>query len=468
MHAFHFGCRRLILSALLLWAGRLAADVPDTYLYRITYRPAATRLTVQLVLPERFYLHFFLGDEKGRAALSDPVIRPRNGRSWQPVLSGASMNLRPAEAGDTLVYTYDIQTALDSDARYRDGVYYLPLEQILWRPAQTDSTEDILLDVRVPANIGVSLPGTPLDGHRYRLKRMPYDWPALMVLGAVCKNTFRVASTRFHICVPVTLSPQKTDSLLHWLTYNAKSVAAIYGALPDPDVQIVLQPRTAREPVPFAFVLRGGGPLVLFYIDPAYPMQAFMADWTAVHEMTHLLMPYIHRRAAWLSEGMATYYQYILMARDGRLDEQTAWQKIYDGFQKGIRNARQRPLAYLADNMNRLRAFRAVYWSGAALMLRADVAWRRADPASRGLDDFLAALRPLTRRQQRVYGPEDVTLRAPVSLSDLYAQYAGSDSFPVTEQWLARLGVLVRNGRVILNDEAPLAGLRRAIMKTRP
>ena len=148
------------------------------------------------------------------------------------------------------------------------------------------------------------------------------------------------------------------------------------------------------------------------------------------------------------------------MARDGRLTEQQAWQKIYEGFQRGICIARKRTLRYLSAHMNRLHAFRAVYWSGAAIMLRSDVALRIKNPRSRGLDHFLKDIKITARRQRRAYRARESAL--PVIMEN-YARYADSAAFPVNEAWLAHLGIHIRQGKVFLDDRAPLSHIRKAI-----
>ncbi len=47
------------------------------------------------------------------------------------------------------------------------------------------------------------------------------------------------------------------------------------------------------------------------------PIEDMYADWTATHEFSHLLLPRISWRQKWISEGFASYYQNVLMARAG-------------------------------------------------------------------------------------------------------------------------------------------------------
>ena len=63
-------------------------------------------------------------------------------------------------------------------------------------------------------------------------------------------------------------------------------------------------------------------------MDPDRPLDDLRTDWTATHEFSHLLLPYVSRRDRWLSEGLASYYQNVLRARDGRLSETDAWRKL--------------------------------------------------------------------------------------------------------------------------------------------
>jgi hypothetical protein len=92
-------------------------------------------------------------------------------------------------------------------------------------------------------------------------------------------------------------------------------------------------------------VVRGGGLAAEFFVDETAPLQALQADWTASHELSHILLPYVSRSDRWLSEGLASYYQYILLARNGVIDERTAWQGMFDGFGRGRSGTRGGTLA---------------------------------------------------------------------------------------------------------------------------
>ena len=129
------------------------------------------------------------------------------------------------------------------------------------------------------------------------------------------------------------------------------------------------------EAVPFARVMRDGGFTVQFFVNQQAPLAEYLADWTATHEFSHLLLPYVQRSDAWVSEGFASYYQNVLMARAGVLDERARGRScstasIVDVASatttRSIESIRRR-----GPNM-----LMRMYWSGAAVALMADVELR--------------------------------------------------------------------------------------------
>ena len=108
----------------------------------------------------------------------------------------------------------------------------------------------------------------------------------------------------------------------------------------------------SRSVVPFGRVIRDGGETVELFVDQTQPLDALLGDWTATHEFSHMLLPYIDSRQRWMSEGFSQYYQNVLLTRSGAYDEQYAWQKLYDGLER-VRNSRPE----LSPNEAMLTAF---------------------------------------------------------------------------------------------------------------
>jgi hypothetical protein len=225
-----------------------------------------------------------------------------------------------------------------------------------------------------------------------------------------------------------------------------------------------------NEAISFARVMRGGGVGLQFFVDPARPGSEFAEGWKPTHEFSHLLFPYISRDDAWLSEGLASYYQNMLRARDGRLSETEAWEKLLAGFERGRRDRKRNvTLAEEASGMHRNRSYMRVYWSGAAMLLLADKQLRETSHGQHRLDTALAALADCCMDDPgRVWRGRDIMqkldeLSASNVFMNIYRQYAHSDRFPHVEPDLRSLGVIERGGRVKLNKNAAQAELRRSM-----
>ena len=90
-------------------------------------------------------------------------------------------------------------------------------------------------------------------------------------------------------------------------------------------------PAAGSDPIPWAQVHRSEVDRVEFLTSPGATYADLKRAWTGYHELAHLLIPYRGWGDSWFSEGLATYYQNVLQARAGVLDEQQMWQKLYEG-----------------------------------------------------------------------------------------------------------------------------------------
>jgi len=241
------------------------------------------------------------------------------------------------------------------------------------------------------------------------------------------------------------------------------------GSFPQPKVQVLIIPngKLGRYGT-FGQVLRGGGLATIFYINENSSLQEFRNQWTATHEFSHMLLPYISSRDRWLSEGLASYYQNVLRARDGRLSATQAWQELYGGFERGRKATTGGTLAQ-ATRAGRAATMR-VYWSGAAIMLMADVQLRQASNGQQSLDSALASLDECclsnseTWRAKVMFEKLDALTDSRV-FSDLYQKYVNSEDFPDLQETWNALGIDINNNQLNLKEDAPLLTPRTAIMK---
>ena len=104
-----------------------------------------------------------------------------------------------------------------------------------------------------------------------------------------------------------------------------------------------------------------GGETIELMINQNRPIAQYYREWTPIHEFSHLMLPYLDREQRWVSEGFAQYYQNVFLARADQHSARDAWQKIYDGLERGrdqvacaVIDADQRLVLARCDRANRL------------------------------------------------------------------------------------------------------------------
>lgn len=284
-------------------------------------------------------------------------------------------------------------------------------------------------------------------------------------------QTLVVANGKLQLSWKGEFTPEQREKMTIWLRQAATTVSLLGGQLPRDSIPIVLNSMSeSSKPVAFGQVIRSKNPGVQFWINPDFPLQDFLADWTAVHELVHLFIPYPGSRDVWLSEGLATYYQNILMARSGELSEQLMWQKMYDGFQRGQRDNEHSDytLAEMSAAMRSLGSFMRVYWSGTAYFMSVDIALRAATEQRVSLDQVVAEYARCCRRGRTISGRELVAEFDRLSGTELfsrhYQEYRRASAMPDTTALLKQLGIRVVNGQVLLAEPA---AMRIAIVRGR-
>ncbi|OGQ26201.1 MAG: hypothetical protein A2138_17890, partial [Deltaproteobacteria bacterium RBG_16_71_12] len=268
-------------------------------------------------------------------------------------------------------------------------------------------------------------------------------------------------------------------ALSRWLAASARAVASVHGAYPEPRLNVLVVPTHVARPIVVGFYSRGGGPTALFYVGDGAPgldeddLDA-TGRWALTHELAHALLPPVMSDDAWLNEGIATWYQDLLARRAGMLaDDAAYWAELVRGLRtgRGRSDEDRLTLAEASRRMHATGAYQHTYWAGVALALVAEVEAQRQGAS---LDDLVRALR-------RRFPDDDVARDARTLLAAVpdgkggvaaraleRAYHAAKDQpWPDVDDVLADLGVVVDAvGGVALDDQAPLAAIRRAI--TRP
>ena len=285
-----------------------------------------------------------------------------------------------------------------------------------------------------------------------------------------------IPGATLHIEVRQPVTKHKAAEIIEWLRSTSSHISLAYGRFPNPSPHVVVIPTQDRawgsdSPVPFGRVTRNGEERIELYVDAERPIDEYYDDWTATHEFSHLMLPYVGERHRWISEGFASYYQNVLMSRAGQYTPRQAWQKLYSGMERGRISRPDLTLNEAADAGVR-QARMKIYWSGAAIALLADIELRERSGGRESLDVALDRLQQCCLPSQRTWsGPElftklDALIDGAVFMP-LYRRYANSEGFPDFGATFERIGINADDGAVGLQRDAPLAHIRDAITSRR-
>jgi len=406
------------------------------------------------------------------------LLEVRDCDNDHPIENRGRRMLLPSEGIGCMRYTVDLERAAKehrySELLARDNII-VSTSYWMWRPAVRDDTR-IRIEFRLPEKIAVSVPWRRLgpEGNVYELSESPESSNAPVVFGDLDYRELDVPGATLRVTLVRGLEGMDNDSIVRWIDATATDVSLAYGRFPNPSPQVVVIPvggsrRNSRSAVPFGRVIRDGGETVELQVDQTQPLENLLSDWTATHEFSHLMLPYVDRRHRWISEGFAQYYQNVLLTRSGAYDDLYAWQKIYAGLERG-RQSRPDLSPNGAAAGGARSGLMKVYWTGAAIALLADVQLRERSGGRESLDDVLDKFQACCLPSDRIWtGPElfakfDELAASPVFMP-LYRQYADTVGFPHTSELLGRLGLAVNDGKIEILADAELHAIRDAILE---
>lgn len=446
------------------------APAESLWHYDVTLSEDHARLDVQLALTGVRPQRVMLGMAEGLPYLDAPVA------SWGDhtrtlARDGESFPLDGVGGDATIRYRVDLARLVDDRHGNRVGNDVCASPGLfLLRPNFLPDATAASLALHVPPGETASVPWPQDAAGTYLLDETAFRWRGFAAFGRMERHEVRAAGATLDVVLLDRPHAATWPGIERWIARAADAVASLYGSFPVPRAQIVLRPVASNDAVPFGETQRGGGPAVLLLMGDEARDADFADDWVAVHEFAHLGMPAIPEQDAWLSEGFITYYQVVLMGRAGYFDERGAWDDMAAGFERGAgQRGGGRTLAETSAAMGRTHAYFRVYWGGAAIALLFDAELRRSTAGARSLDDAIREV----HRAFAGHGAEasaadivrhlDAWLGRPL-FSELSAGPLASKEFPDTAALLARLGVVRRDGRTSLDDDAPDAASRRAIM----
>lgn len=283
--------------------------------------------------------------------------------------------------------------------------------------------------------------------------------------GAAAVRTIHSGDSQLRIAVVGVDDPARVALLQRWAAEAARAIVPVAGRFPLDRARVEIRQRRGRGsgPVPWGQTSRRRTVSVLLYVREDATLAELRADWTAVHEFSHLFHPFLGREGRWMAEGLASYYQNVLRARAGLLTPADAWRRLDAGFGRGRRATTAVPLSSAFGHRGPMR----IYWAGAAYWLQTDLALRRRGGSldvvlaryARCCLDGSARLSPLSfaRALDRIDGHG--------LFEHLYREYAASTTFPDLAASYAALGLGTRNGRLVFDDAADKVRLRDAVMR---
>ena len=409
----------------------------------------------------------YLGDVRDCTTANSDRLRIRNRRM-----------LLPQDGVGCLSYSVDLQRAARNERRNaslsKNNFIVSPADW-LWRPT-ISGDDDIIVRFELPDDVDVSVPWIAVDGetNTFRVVDSPETSTAFAAFGQLRYREIDIPGASLRVTIMQSEDNFRLDPLFEWVRDTAVAVNLVYGRFPNPNTSVLVLPMGGRwssdDAVTFGRVVRDGGETVELFVNPNRPISEFYDSWTATHEFSHLMLPYVREEHRWISEGFASYYQNVLMARAGRYTKERAWLKLSQGFERGRQSRPEMSLNEAASGGWR-GATMKIYWSGAVIALMADAELRQRSNGEESLDTVLGRLQACCLPSDHSWsGTEfftklDSLVDAPVFMP-LYRRYANTTGFPDVQPLLDDLGVEFVDDNVQLRNKADLADVRIAIMRS--
>ncbi|MCJ8268704.1 MAG: hypothetical protein MJK04_04790 [Psychrosphaera sp.] len=299
------------------------------------------------------------------------------------IVSDNQMLLRGVKPNQCISY----ESSLSSAKQQRRSLYRAGKDIVvdntlwLWQPTNIGSKDTVKLSFNLPKGYNVSTPwiasGKP---NQFTLTSTPYDWDSRIAIGKFKVAPVKIAQQTIQVAILNSTEKRKLE-YIEWIKQAASAIAGINGSYPVDNAQIIITPTgKKREAVPWGEVQRGGSVSAHFFVDSFRPIQEFKDDWTATHELSHMLVPFISRNELYLSEGIASYYQNVARGKAGMISVETAWDKLLAGFSRGTSSRRMQK-----------------YWTGAAIYMMADRELRKRSNNKQSLGTVLKQLNACCR-----------------------------------------------------------------------
>jgi hypothetical protein len=252
------------------------------------------------------------------------------------------------------------------------------------------------------------------------------------------------------------------DAIARWIEVRARAVASYYGRFPASHAALLVLFNSGND-LGGGATMGSGGASVMVSLGEKTTAAELDDDWILVHELVHVSFPNVG--SAWVEEGLASYVEPLIRARAGLLSPDHLYRDLIEGLPQGQPQPGDQGLDH-TDTWGRR------YWGGALFWFLADVAIRKSTGNARSLD---GALRRIVAQGGNVgvSWTVDRTLEegdrdaGGTVLRDLRRRLGDAAVTTDLDALWNELGVHLVHGKVVYDDAAPLAAIRKSIAAPR-
>ncbi len=409
--------------------------------------------------PTRFELEDGAQPFASRVSVTTSLGAPTSSR-----FVGGTLIAKACELGCSIDYRFDLGAAaraLDDPgtAAKRGDTFLAPPSTWLFHPEEPPVGTRFEIAVHSTVHVEFAS-GSKAKGGIYEGTWEDLAEPPYAAFGSMRRLTVPIGRRSIQVAIVGPHPDVGDEGLAHWVAEAGKNLAGFYGDYPrDPPLVIVMVDPGSR--IERGSALGNGGASILVGVGQATEPDTFANDWILTHEMFHVAFPGLGRTHHWAEEGMATYLEPIARARRGVVPVNRVWREWIESMAQGLPAADDRGLDVT-------HTWGRTYWGGALFWFAADVEIRKKTGGRAGLPDVFRA----------IYEQGDISVRWPMSrvlsvadqatatdvVSALYTRHAHAGVAIDLDAIFADLGVSVVHGQVVIDDKAPLAALRRAIV----
>jgi len=277
--------------------------------------------------------------------------------------------------------------------------------------------------------------------------------------------TIKAGGATIDVTLPDEQMKMSRQDLLNWVQASASTVSGYYfGRFPVP--HLTLRIRTGnRGGIGHGVTYPRDGGLILISVGQETDFAATKDDWVLVHEMIHLAFPDQADEHHWIEEGISTYVEPVARVRAGRMDLDEMWRTFVRDLPKGEPEEGD-------QGLDHTHTWGRTYWGGALFCIVADVRIREQTKNRMGLEDALNGILKAGGSINDDWDIEKTLTTADKAtgtnvLMNLYRETRDKPAPVDLDQLWQKLGIAVKDGKVVYNDKAPEANIRKAITTAR-